>query len=50
MLAGVRVPMQELMIRQSSDMARVLGTPEDLTAKMAAGQREWYPRFKAAHH
>jgi pimeloyl-ACP methyl ester carboxylesterase len=45
MLAGVGVPMQELMIRQCSDVARLLGTPEDVVVKVAASQRELYPRL-----
>ncbi len=40
LLAGVGVPMEELLVRQGADIARVLGASEDLIATNSAVQRE----------
>src|SRR6266478_3696271 len=48
LLAGVGVPMEELLVRQGADVARVLGLSEDLIAKSTAAQHELFPQLKAA--
>jgi hypothetical protein len=40
LLAGVGVPMDQLLERQAADVARVMGGGEDIIAQNAAGQRE----------
>jgi pimeloyl-ACP methyl ester carboxylesterase len=40
LLAGVGVPMEELLVRQGRDIAQVMGASEEMTATSAATQRE----------
>lgn len=48
LLAGVGVPVDELLIRQGMDLARVMGASEDLIAKSTAAQRELFSLLKQA--
>ncbi len=48
LLAGVGVPVEELLIRQGTDIARVMGASEELLAKSTAAQRELFPLLKQA--
>lgn len=48
LLAGVGVPMDELLIRQGIDLARVRGAGEDTVAKSAAAQRALFALLKQA--
>jgi uncharacterized protein len=48
LLAGVGVPMEQLLIRQGTDIARAMGASEDQIAKSAAIQQQIFPLLKAA--
>jgi pimeloyl-ACP methyl ester carboxylesterase len=48
LLAGVGVPMDELLVRQGRDIGRVMGASEDMLTKNAAAQRELLPLLKEA--
>lgn len=48
LLAGVGVPMDELLVRQGIDLGRVMGMDEKTLAKIAAAQRAMYPKLIAA--
>jgi pimeloyl-ACP methyl ester carboxylesterase len=46
LLAGVGVPMEDLLVRQGRDLAQVMGASEELTAKSATTQREIFHTLK----
>jgi pimeloyl-ACP methyl ester carboxylesterase len=48
LLAGVGIPMDELLIQQSRDIGRVMGMSEDHLAENIAAQREMFPQIKQA--
>jgi pimeloyl-ACP methyl ester carboxylesterase len=48
LLAGVGVPMSDLLVRQGVDLGRVMGMDEKTLAKIAAAQRAMYPKLNAA--
>lgn len=47
LLAGVGVPMEDLLVRQAADLARVTGASEELIAKSTARQREVFQVLKS---
>ena len=47
LLAGVGVPMEQILARQSSDVARVMGQSEEKIEKSIAVQRELFTMLKA---
>lgn len=46
LLAGVGVPMEQLLVRQAKDISRVMGVSDELIAKNAASQREIFRLLK----
>lgn len=46
LLAGVGVPMDELLVRQGQDIARVMGADADTLAKSASSQRQIFGLLK----
>lgn len=48
LLAGVGVPIDELLIRQGADMGRAMGQSEEMIAAASAAQRELFPLLKQA--
>ena len=46
LLAGVGVPMEELLVRQGRDIAKVMGASEEMMAASAANQREIFRTLK----
>lgn len=48
LLAGVGVPIDELLVRQGSDVARSMGMNEDVIARSAESQRKLFQRLKLA--
>ena len=46
LLAGVGVPMEELLVQQGQDIARVMGADGDALRKSAESQREIFQLFK----
>ncbi len=48
LLAGVGVPVDELLVRQGTDLGRVMGASTEMLAKNAAAQRTLFPLLKQA--
>lgn len=48
LLAGVGVPLEELLVRQGIDLGRVMGMDEKTLTRIAASQRAMYPKLIAA--